>query len=35
MDCDMKPVMTDEEKIAVHKLVDFIMALDQKIGLSS
>ena len=35
IDFNIKPLMTDEEKIAEHKLVDSLMALEQKIGFSS
>jgi len=35
IDFDIKPVMTDEEKIAEHKLVGTLMASDQKMGFSS
>jgi len=35
VDFDIKPVMTDEEKIAEHKLVGSLMALEQKMGFSS
>ena len=32
MDLDIKPVMTDEEKVAEHKLVGSLMAAEQKMG---
>ena len=35
IDFDIKPVMTDEEKIAEHKLVGSLMASEQKMGFSS
>ena len=35
IDFDIKPVMTDEEKIAEHKLVSALMASEQKMGFSS
>ena len=34
MDFDIKPLMTDEEKIAEHKLVVALMASGQKMGFS-
>ena len=34
IDFDIKPVMTDEEKIAEHKLVGSLMASEQKMGFS-
>jgi hypothetical protein len=32
LDFDIKPVMTDDEKIAEHKLVDSLMEAEQKMG---
>ena len=34
MDFDIKPIMTDEEKIAEHKLVNSLMASEQRMGFS-
>ena len=31
-DFDIKPVMTDDEKVAEHKLVGSLMAAEQKMG---
>ena len=33
-DFDIKPVMTDDEKVAEHKLVGSLMAAEQKMGFS-
>ena len=35
IDFDIKPLMTDEEKIAEHKLVGALMTSEQKMGFSS
>ena len=35
IDFDIKPVMTDQENIAEHKLVGSLIASEQKMGLSS
>ena len=35
IDFDIKPVMTDKEKIAKHKLVGALMASEQKMRFSS
>ena len=32
IDFDIKPVMTDDEKVAEHKLVGSLMAAEQKMG---
>ena len=34
IDFDIKPVMTDDEKVAEHKLVGSLMAAGQKMGFS-
>ena len=35
IDFDIKPVMTDEEKVVEHKLVGSLMTSEQKMGFSS